>query len=628
MQAQQKVPFKAEVRQLLDILTHSVYATRDVFLRELLSNASDALDKLRFEQARGTEVASPDVPLGIEISVDKDARTLTIVDTGIGQSAAEMAEHLGTIAKSGSAEFLAGAGAGSEVAKDVIGRFGVGFYSAFMVAAKVEVVSRSALLGHEPARWESDGGGSFDITDAPADTPRGTRIVLHLREDAVEFLDPGRIKGVIHAHSNFLAYPISVEGERVNTVTALWRESKFAITPEQYKEFYQFLTHDEQEPLETIHVSVDAPVQFSALAFVPKTAPEHVYPGMETGLDLYVRRVLISKSAQELLPEYLRFVRGVVDTEDVPLSISREALSENIVLRKIAKALCKQILNSLLRLAERDEAAYAAFWHAHGKLFKLGYMDFLNREDFAKLLRFGSSATPEKELTSLAAYVARAKTDQKTIYYQTGPGHAALDASPHLEILRKKGLEVLYLYEPIDEFVLDGLHTFGDLTFKGAETVTAEELDAFPDLDEARSESLSDEDQAAQEALNAFIKKVLAERVVEVKSTDKLTKSPACLVGADQGVSSHMAKMLKFMAKDDTPTPKSLEVNPHHPLIANLRQLHASKEAEPVAALVVEQVFEQAQLQDGVLPDPHAMANRVSELLTQATGWWLRLHSN
>jgi molecular chaperone HtpG len=471
MSQAQQYEFKTEIKQLLEIITHSLYTSREIFLRELVSNASDALDKLRFEQARSTEIVSPDLDLQISISADEEKRELVIQDTGIGMSLDELVENIGTIAKSGSAEFIRQAMADQSNSSNIIGRFGVGFYSVFMVADKVTILTRSFRAGDKAVEWSSDGMGTYSVAELDEDTPRGTTITVHLKEDAKEFAEKDRITSIIKKHSNFISFPILVQGEKANTVQALWRENKFSVTPEQYTEFYKFLTYDHEEPMDTLHLSVDAPVQFSALAFVPpRSADTFGFDRENYGLDLYVRRVLIQNRNKDLIPEYLGFMRGVVDTEDLPLNISRETLQENRLIRKIAQTLTKQILSHLKKLGQ-DKDRYAKFWNEHSKRFKLGYADFANQEAFGELLRFNSSRHEDKDgLISLDEYIEAAKDGQKEIYYISGPSREAIEQNPHLEIFRTKGLEVLYLYEPVDEFVMDSLRKFKEFELKATRT--------------------------------------------------------------------------------------------------------------------------------------------------------------
>ena len=621
--------FRAEIRKLLDIITHSIYTNREIFVRELVSNASDALDKLRFEQSRGTTVAEPDEPLEIRIAVDKDAGRITIADTGCGMTRDELIDHLGTIAKSGTEAFMRSVADNKDAASNLIGRFGVGFYSVFMVADKVAVTSRSFAPDAVAARWISDGSGSFTVEDVEGETPRGTSIEITLKEETKEYADPERIKSVLRTHSNFISFPILVDGEKTNTIPALWRESKFSVTPEQYKEFYQFLTYDNEEPLATIHVSVDAPVQFTALLFIPKNGlgPMAFREQLHHGLDLYVRRVLISKETKELIPEYLGFVRGVVDTEDLPLNISRETLQENVVLRKIQSVLVKQILDKLKSLAKEDPAKYNEFFAAHGQGFKLGYGDYAHRDAFAELVRFDSSALEladvdegKAKLTSLDDYVTRARDGQKSIYHLSGPSRAALDLNPHLEVFRAKGLEVLYLYEPVDEFIMDSIGTYKELTLKSAELADAAELDAFEGTVETpKAPEMTAEESGSMDDFLKAIKDILGERVTDVRVSTRLTQSPSCLVSPDDRMTSSMQKIMRLVSKDTSVPKKALEINRDHGLIRNLLAIYRRDAADPFIGKAVEQLYDSALLLDGYLSDPHQMVARINDLLADAS---------
>jgi molecular chaperone HtpG len=615
--------FRAEIRKLLDIITHSIYTNREIFLRELVSNASDALDKLRFETSRGTAIADPEAELTIRIASDKDGGRLTIVDTGCGMTRDELVENLGTIAKSGTEAFMRSVADNKDAASNLIGRFGVGFYSVFMVADSVTVTSRSLRPEAAPARWICDGSGSFTVEELSEPAPRGTTIEITLKEDTKEYADPERVKAVLRKHSNFISFPILVDGEKTNTIPALWRESKFSVTPEQYKEFYQFLTYDTEEPLATIHVSVDAPVQFTALLFIPKqgAGPMAFRDTMHNGLDLYVRRVLISKEVKELIPEYLGFVRGVVDTEDLPLNLSRETLQENLVLRKIQTVLVKQVLDKLKALAKEDPEKYGQFFKAHDQPFKLGYGDFANRESFAELMRFDSSAIDEgANYTALADYVTRARDGQKAIYFLSGPTRAALDLNPHLEIFRAKGLEVLYLHDPVDEFIMDSIRTYKELPLKSAEHVEGAEIEAF-ECTQAKPEApeLSADDAASMDDFLKKIKDILGDRITEVKVSTRLTQSPSCLVAPDGQMTSSMQKIMRLVSKDTSIPQKALEINRDHALIRNLLSIYRHDAADPFLTKAVEQLYDSALLLDGYLADPHQMVARINDLLSDAS---------
>lgn len=634
--------FRAEVRKVLNIITHSLYTNREIFLRELISNASDALDKLRFQQNRGAAPAT-DLPLEIQIRLDKDAKTLTIADTGIGMTRDDLINNLGTIAKSGSEQFLAELASSEKKenrengeapdAAGIIGRFGIGFYAVFMAADKVTVTSRPACSGQEGGAahtWTSDGLGEFNVTEAGDDAPqRGTVIVAHIKDDAAEFLEKYRVESVIRKHSAFISFPILVDGERVNTTPALWREPKFSVSKEQYADFYKFLTHDQTAPLDALHFSVDAPVQFNALLFIPDAQYDFFGPGRDRwGLDLYARRVLIQRENKELTPEYLGFLKGVADTEDLPLNISRETLQENVVLRKIQQTIVKHALAHLEKLASADKEKYERFWRLHGKIFKLGYHDFVNRERVAALMRFNSSQHEDAEsLTSLDDYMSRGKTGQKTIWYVSAPSREAARLNPHLEVFRRKGLEVIYLYEPIDEFVMEGLRKYKDWDLKAVEHADDAALKDFADTDgEApKTEPLAQEDLADFDALLGRMKEILGDKVKDVRVSRRLADSPACLAAPDGGMTSSMEKLLRVMSKDDSIPQKVLEVNRDHPILRAMLRIHKAQADDALLADLTEGLLDTSLLLDGYMKDPHALAARANKLMERAGGWYAEL---
>ncbi len=632
--------FRAEVRKVLHILTNSLYTNREVFLRELVSNASDALDKLRFRVNRGEKPLHDDLPLEIRITLDKDAKTLTIADTGLGMTAEELAENLGTIAKSGSEEFLADLSAAATDneekkedaamadAANIIGRFGVGFYSVFMVAKKVEVTSRPAFGNeNEPAHvWTSDGLGTFSVDVSEGEKPvRGTIIKAYLKDDCAEYAEKYRVESAIRKHSAFVPFPIFLDGEQVNTQPALWREPKTSVTKEQYDNFYKSLTYDSKDPLDVEHISVDVPVQFTALLYIPDSKTDFFGAGRDFwGLDLYARRVLIQHANKELIPEYLAFLKGVVDTEDLPLNISRETLQENIVLHKINQVITRQTLGHLEKMARDDVAKYDAFWHLHGQIFKLGYQDYANRDRVSALLRFNSSALDTAEaLTSLDAYRERAPEDQKAYWYVTAPNREAARLNPHMEIFRKKGIEVLFLFEPVDEFVIDGLGKYRDWDFKSVESATPQDLEKFADKEKSEDTAppLSEEDNASFDGLMARMKEILGNQVSEVRVSHRLADSPAVLVSAD-GVSSSMEKLLKVMQKDDSLPVKVLEINKDNPLLRSMLQIYKANADDKILAEMTRGLFDSCLLVDGYLKDPQMLAQRTNELLTNAARWY------
>ncbi len=624
MSQAQQFEFKTEIKQLLDIITHSIYTSREIFLRELVSNASDALDKLRFEQSRSTEISNPDLDLQISITADEENRQLVITDTGIGMTLDELVENIGTIAHSGSAEFIRQAMADQANSSNIIGRFGVGFYSVFMVADKVTIRTRSFRPEAKAVEWISDGLGTYTVTELDEDLPRGTTLTVHLKEEGKEFAEKNRITSIIKKHSNFISFPILVQGEKANTVQALWRENKFSITPEQYTEFYKFLTYDHEEPLDTLHMSVDAPVQFSALAFVPPRSQDTFGFDRENyGLDLYVRRVLIQSKNKDLIPEYLGFMRGVVDTEDLPLNISRETLQENLLIRKIATTLTKQVLSHLKKLGQ-DKDRYTKFWNEHSKRFKLGYSDFANQEAFGELLRFNSSRHEDKDgLISLDEYIEAAKDGQKEIYYISGPSREAIEQNPHLEIFRAKGLEVLYLYEPVDEFVMDSLRKFKEFELKATENADITNIEKYADSSEKQDkpEELSQEQSKDMDRFLKRVQEILGDRITEARISKRLSQSPSCLVSPD-GSTSQMHKIMQLVTKDTSIPKKIFEINQDHKLVRNLLSVFGKNEQDEFVATVIEQLYESALLMDGYLADPHKMVNRLNKLMEDSSAWY------
>ncbi len=657
-------PFHAETCKLLNILTHSLYTNHEIFLRELLSNASDALEKVRFLQSTGGELRDAGLPLEITISTDKEAHVLTVSDTGIGMSRQEMIDNLGTIAHSGSEQFLrareaekadAGTpqaevvdgsddgegekddepivesdGRSNEDASQIIGRFGIGFYSVFMVAERVEVTSVPAQGDGTPHVWSSEGTGSYTLRSlegAEAEgLKRGTSVKIFLREDAREYQEKYRLESVIRKHSNFLPFAIQLDGSRVNTTAALWREPKFSVTREQHNEFYKYLTYDQKEPLDVIHFSVDAPVQFNCLLYIPAT-PVDVFDERrdEWGPDLYVRRVLIEHQNKDLLPHWFAFMKGVVDTEDLPLNISRETLQENVVMRKISQTIVRQLLTHLERMAKNEPEKYGSVWKLHGKYLKFGFDSYQFRDRLLPLLRYYTTASEEK-YSSLDDYVARMKPDQKEIWYVAASSIEAAKVNPHLGQFRRKGVEVLYLTDPVDEFSLESLMEYQKHPFKSVEQADAKALEAYPDAEgaEPRPEPLKEEEKPELDALIAKIKDILGDQVTEVRAAQKPIDAAACLVSPD-GVSSSMEKLMRAMQKTDGIPRKILEINPDHALVRSLMALCAADPDDGTLKDMVLGLFDGTLLLDGYMNDPYAMAERSMRLLRQAAGWYAGL---
>ena len=629
--------FRAEVRKVLQILTNSLYTNKEIFLRELISNASDALDKLRFRQNSGDTPIEPDLPMEIRIRLDKDNKQLTIADTGIGMTEQELGDNLGIIARSGSEDFLAelakhaadaekGEGKPAD-ASQIIGHFGVGFYSVFMIASKVEVYSRPAFGEGSVHVWESDGLGTYTVSASDAAEPvRGTKIVIHLKDDALEYAEKYRVEGVIRKHSGFIPFPVFVDDEKVNTQPALWREPKSQITDDQYKEFYKSFTYDSKDPLDWLHISVDLPVQFQALLYIPDEKQDMRLREEEYwGLDLYSNRVLIQHKNKDLIPIHMGFFKGIVDTEDLPLNISRETLQENRVLRKINQTIVKQTLTHLEKMAADDPEKYKKFWDNHGTFLKFGLQqDFMNRDRLLALLRFNSSASDNnEENTSLDDYMKRGLEGQKTIWFVTAPNREAAKINPYMDRFRKKGIEVLFFYEALDEFVMDGQGKYKEWEIKSIEKAEDKELEAFADKedDKPKAAPLSEEDEKSFSDLLAKMKEVLDGKVKDVIVSSKLADSPAVLSSED-GMTSAMDKFMRHMGKDNTIPVKTLEVNREHPLLRSMLRIYKADANDAILGNLINGLFDSAQLMDGFIRDPQELSSRNSKLLEQSAAWY------
>ena len=624
-----KFHFKAEVKQLLDILVHSLYTSRDIFLRELISNSSDALDKLRFESNKGTDIIDNDLPLEIKIDFDEKKKTITVHDTGIGMTRDELIKNIGTIAKSGSADFLKQLTDNKQDANNIIGKFGIGFYSVFMVAKEVVIKTKSFIKEEPAVMWRSDGLGDYEIIEFDENIKRGTSIEIQLKDDANEFSEKFRLESIIKKNSNFIQFPIFLEKEKLNTVSALWREPKSSVKRDQYTEFYKYLSYDTEEPLETVHTSVDAPIQFSTLLFIPhKTNPPYKHNRDDYGLDLYVRRVLIQHKNKDLLPEYLSFVVGVVDSEDLPLNISRETLQEDIVFTKISSSVTSQVLSHLQSIAKNNLEQYAKFWNAHGQIFKLGYMDFANKEKYTSLLRFKSSVSKDAdELVSLDEYAGRMKKDQKDIYYAFGASKEALALDPHLEIFNSKGIEVLYLYDPVDEFVVNALGKYKDYEFKSVENADPTKIEKMKSVkqEEMPKDELTSDDKLHFESLLAKMKEILGDKVEEVKASKRLTESPSCLISKEDGMTSSMQKLMKMANQSMGEQKKIFEVNKDHKLVRNLLSVFKKSSTDNYIKNVTEQLYESALLLEGSLDDPHKLVNRLNKMMEESSDWYVEV---
>ncbi len=615
--------FQAEIQQLLDILVHSLYTEREIFLREVISNASDALNRVQFELLTNRDIRDADAELAIEIKADETAGTLTISDTGIGMTHDDLVNNLGVIARSGAKAFIqAMKERNAPAAQDVIGQFGVGFYSIFMVADKVRVVSRSHQNDASVFAWESTGGATFTIEPAEREA-RGTDIILYMKEDAKEFLSNWKLKDIVRRHSDYIAFPIYIgdEEEATNKQQALWRQDPKEITDEQYDSFYKNLTLDWEPPLHRIHMRADVPLQFYAVLFVPGNPEMSVLsPRREAGLKLYARKVLIQEYSKDLLPEYLQFVQGVVDSEDLPLNVNRESVQANKVMANLKKTLTGKVLSEFKRLAQKDKDAYLKIFNAFGRFIKQGIaISPVDRTEIEPLLYFAStrSANPD-ELFSLDEYVERLASNQDEIYYIMGEDFHSAARSPHLDAFRQRGIEVLYFTDAVDSFMLMGLNDY-----KGKRLRNVDEADIdLSAVGEAQADTPQPErlPEDTFGALRQRFAEVLGERVREVRESKSLTGSPARLVSDENSTTRNMFRINRLLDREYELPVKILELNPRHPLMHNLSARLANEGDSALINAVVEQVFETALLQDGIHPDPASMAARLTLLMQAATG--------
>jgi molecular chaperone HtpG len=617
--------FQTEVKQLLQLMIHSLYSNREIFLRELISNASDACDKLRFEALHNDALYENQSDLNIRVSFDKDARTLTIADSGIGMNRDEVIANLGTIAKSGTRDFFSKLSGDQQKDANLIGQFGVGFYSAFIVADKVSVLTRRAgEKADQGVRWESDGGGEFSI-EMVEKAARGTEITLHLREGQDDLLGGYKLREIIRKYSNHIVQPILMqkeewkdgkyetlaEDETVNQASALWARSKNDITEEQYREFYKHVGHDFDDPLAWTHARVEGRQEYTQLLYIPSHAPFDLYDRQARhGIKLYVRRVFIMDDAEQLMPQYMRFVRGVVDSSDLPLNVSREILQESKDIEAIRKGCTGKVLGLLSDLAENDKEKYAKFWEEFGSVLKEGVgEDFANKDKIAGLLRFATTrADTTEQIVSLQEYIARMKDGQEKIYYVTADSFNAAKNSPHLEVFRKKGIEVLLLSDRVDEWVVSNL-----FEFEGRQLVSV----AKGGLDLGQLEDAAEKQEQQKQAdelkgLTGKIKTSLGEKVKEVRVTHRLTDSPACLVADEHDMSGNLARLMKAAGQKTPASQPILEINPGHPVV--LRLQNEDVRFDDWAAVL----FDQALLAEGgQLDDPASFVKRVNQLMLE-----------
>lgn len=605
--------FKAETRQLLDILINSLYSDRDIFLRELISNASDAITRLNFELLTNHNVVDEGVEAAIRIYPDKEKGTLKIVDNGIGMSEAELKDNLGTIAKSGARSFLDAAKDNPEATvNDLIGKFGVGFYAAFMVAESIEVTSRSFRPEDKAAVWRSTGTGNFSL-GAAEKASRGSEILIKLKEDALEYAEEHKIRAVVRKHSNYIPFPIYIgDGtERINAESTLWRQTPSNVKEEDYEQFYQSYTLDFDKPITRLHLSIDAPFQMYALLFVPEKPERNMFSlRKEDGLQLYARKVLIQDYCTDLLPRYYRFIEGVIDSEDIPLNVTRESMQANRVILTLKKILSGKVTDMLRKLGSDQPEKYSAFWKRYSPYISEGIItDEDAKDSLVPLLRY-RTLNHNDEYRSLADYVAEMKPGQDKIYYLIGEAIETARNSPHLEMLKKEGKDVLLMVDPFDPFVVTRLEKFQDFNFVNAATEKA-----VSDIENPKNEPEKKEAEAAEDAghneLIRLIKEVLGEEVAGVRTTDRLVESPARLVNADNAMSPEMRKMYHLMQQEVGSDKKILEINPSNPLVQKIADIDDIE----TRGEVIRQIYDTARIMDGETPDQVLMLNRMQKLL-------------
>jgi molecular chaperone HtpG len=598
--------FQAEVRQLLDIVIHSLYTDREIFTRELVSNASDALEKLKLLQLTESAIYEPEQPLQIEITTDEENRQLVIADRGIGMTREELVQNLGTIAHSGTKAFLQSMKEKGTQNGGMIGQFGVGFYSVFMVADRVDVFTHSWRTEAPSLRWTSDGREGYEIEEVDSQA-RGARMVIHLKEEYAEYAKESRIKELLNKYSNFVAFPILLNGERVNQVEALWLKAKNEVSDKEYEDFYQFTAKAWDKPRFTMHFTADAPLDIHALLFLPEENQERFGFGpVQPGVALYCKRVLIDPQPEGLLPEWLRFVRGVIDSADLPLNISRESMQDSALVKKLGQVVTKRLLKFLEKKATDDAEAYRAFYQGFSRFIKEGIVSsHEHREALAGLLRFESSMTEGDSLSSFDDYIARMKDGQSDIYYLAGTSRAVMESGPYLEAFKARGLEVAYFTEGVDEFVFESLGTFRE-----KKLVRADQADIELEETALDGEALA---TAEVEALQTWWQDAMGEQLKEVKTGKRLIASPVVALVPEDAPNPQMRAMMKAMGQEAPAVKPVLEINPRHALVKKLATLRTEK--PELAGLVAQQLVDQAMLSAGLVEHPQQLATRMNEIL-------------
>ncbi len=637
--------FQTEVQQLLDLVIHSLYSNRDIFLRELISNASDAIDKVRFEAHSDESLLEGNSDWKIKLVPDKEAGTLTIRDNGIGMSQAEVEENIGTIARSGTKAFM-------QALKDkaatnnpeLIGQFGVGFYASFMVADRVTLATRKGGAAEKGCLWESTGDGTYTIEECSREQ-RGTEIVLHLKEEFKSYLDEWKIRSIVKKYSDYIQYPVvmditrsevpkGVDGKEIegageiekteeqtlNSMKAIWARPKSEVTEEEYSEFYKHVSHDFEAPFRTIHFSAEGTSEFKALLYLPAKKPFDMFMAdRKKGLQLYVKRVFITDKCEELIPDYLRFVKGVVDSSDLPLNVSREILQEDVQIRRIQKGLVNKVLATLAEIKEKSFDEYVSFWKEFGQVIKEGiHFDYANKEKLQELLLFESTTTEAGAFVSLKEYVARMPEGQKDIYYITGMSRETLEQSPHLEAFRAKGFEVLFMTDPVDEWVVQALTEYDGKPLKAVDRG-----DISLDSEEEKKEKEKKREEAQKEFsdLISYMSDRLKDKVKEVRFSNRLTDSACCLVAEEYGMNANMERIMKAMNQAVPESKRVLELNPDHPILKAMSGIHQQDKTAPALSDYADLLYDQALLTEGSpIKDPLRFTRLVSELMVKAAG--------
>lgn len=620
----QTLEFQTEVKQLLHLMIHALYSNKEIFLRELVSNASDAIDKARFESLTQIDLLGGDQSFKIKISFDKEAKVLRIEDNGVGMSREELIANIGTIASSGTRKFLQQLQDDKKKDFSLIGQFGVGFYSVFMVADKVTLTTKRLGATGPALRWQSTGEGNYTLEEVEKEG-RGTVIELHLKEDEKEFLEEWKVRQIVRKYSEYIAHPIALittdeqskeaKEEILNDKAPIWRRSKSEITQEQYHEFYKHISFDQEDPLAYSHNQVEGQIEYSSLLYIPAKAPFDLFhPEKHNGLSLYVRRVFIMNDCKDLLPNYLRFVKGMVDSEDLPLNVSREILQKNAVIQKINKATTKKVLNMLETLANESPDKYAAFWKEFGTVVKEGFhMNFENLDELKRLIRFESSATQAGGYASFADYVGRMKAEQKDIYYVTGENRDAVEKSPHLEVFKKKGIEVLFMIDPIDEWVTQSL-----TEFDGKKLVNVAKGDL--DLGELGKEEKKQQKEAESKykKFMGHFEKAMEDTLKEVRVTTRLSDSPCVLVAGENDMGANLERILKMANQKVTAQKRILEINPDHPMVQKLHGIWEANADDARLGDWYRVLVDQALLAEGSeVKDPAGYVARVNKFLVE-----------